>query len=108
MLDETAKDWLLDSLKEPIVFCDTDHVIRYMNAAAKERYKSRPAAIGQSIFDCHKEASNDVIRHVIERLAQGEDEVRISESERQRTYMRAVRDGEGRLVGYYERFEFRG
>jgi hypothetical protein len=29
----------------------------------------------------------------------------ISESDEQRVYMRAVRDGRGRLLGYYERYE---
>ena len=48
-------DHLLDSLKDPFVFCDTSHVIRYMNRAARERYAGKPAEIGRSIFDCHNE-----------------------------------------------------
>ncbi len=35
----------------------------------------------------------------------GEDEKMNLNSEKRRTFMRAVRDKEGNLVGYYERFE---
>jgi len=96
---------LLDSLKDPFVFCDTSHVIRYMNRAAIERYAGKPAEIGRSIFDCHNEESNLQIAQVADSLALGEDEVLITDDERHRVYMRAVRDAEGTLLGYYERYE---
>jgi len=98
-------DHLLDSLKDPFVFCDTSHVIRYMNRAAVERYAGKPAEIGRSIFDCHNDESNLQIAQVADTLALGEDEVLITDDERHRIYMRAVRDAEGTLLGYYERYE---
>jgi DUF438 domain-containing protein len=96
---------LLDSLKHPFVFVDTRHVIRHMNKAALDRYKGRPAQVGRSIFDCHNENSNRVILDVFECLRRGEDEKVITDNEHQRVFMRAVRDGAGNLIGYYERFE---
>ena len=95
----------LDSLNQPFIFVDTEHVIRYMNKPAVERYKGRPAALGRSIFDCHNENSNRIIREVFEGLKQGEEERMIADSDEHRVYMRAVRDKDGRLLGYYERFE---
>jgi DUF438 domain-containing protein len=96
---------LFDSLKDPFVFVDTGHTIRYMNKAARERYRGRPAEVGRSIFDCHNENSNRTILDVFGRLKTGENEVLISDSREHRVFMRAVRDGDGNLMGYYERFE---
>jgi DUF438 domain-containing protein len=95
----------LDSLEYPFVFVDTDHVIRYMNKAAVERYKGRPAEVGRSIFDCHNENSNRIILDVFSRLENGEEEVIIADTEEHRVYMRAIRAEDGTLIGYYERFE---
>jgi DUF438 domain-containing protein len=95
----------LDSLKDPFVFVDAEHVIRYMNKAARDRYKGRPAEIGRSIFDCHNEHSNKIILDVFDRLRQGTEEEIITDNEDCRVFMRAVRDRAGNLVGYYERSE---
>jgi DUF438 domain-containing protein len=95
----------LNSLKEPYVFVDTQHVIRYMNKAARQRYKGRPAEVGRSIFDCHNDNSNRIILDVFDRFRQGGEEELITDSEECRVFMRAVRDRDGNLIGYYERFE---
>ncbi len=105
MSDDIHLERLLEAFTEPIVYCGTDHVIRYMNGAARERYAGRPAAVGRSIFDCHNNASNATIRDVCGRLGRGEDEVLISTDDRKRAFMRAVRDAGGALLGYYERYE---
>ena len=96
---------LLDSLKDPFVFCDTSHVIRYMNRAARERYAGKPAEIGRSIFDCHNDASNAQIIQIVTDFGHGGDEELITDDERHRIYLRAVRDTDGKLLGYYERYE---
>jgi DUF438 domain-containing protein len=95
----------LDSLKDAFCFCDTDHVIRYMNAAAQDRFAGRPAEIGRSIFDCHNDESNALIVEVLERFRDGETEVLVTDDEIKRAYMRAVRDAGGNVIGYYERYE---
>jgi DUF438 domain-containing protein len=95
----------LDSLRQPFVFVDTEHIIRYMNKPAIDRYKGRPAEVGRSIFDCHNENSKRIILEVFEQLKQGEDERIITDNNEHRIFMRAVRDKAGKLIGYYERFE---
>lgn len=96
---------LLDNLKNPFLFVDTGHTIRYMNKVAIEHFKDGEALLGRSIFDCHNENSNQIIREVFEALQAGETERLISEKQERRVYMRAVRDQEGTLLGYYERYE---
>ena len=96
---------LLDNLKDPFLFVDTDHTIRYMNKVAIGHYKDGEALLGRSIFDCHNEHSNQIIRDVFEALQACETERLISENQQRRIYMRAVRDQAGTLLGYYERYE---
>jgi DUF438 domain-containing protein len=98
---------ILDSLKDPVVFVDTSHTVRYINRAAETHYKEGRTLLGRSIMDCHNPASNAVIREVFAALEKGEDERLITDSPERRIYMRAVRDADGRLFGYYERYESR-
>lgn len=98
---------LLDSLIEPIIFADTGHVIRYMNpAACVQLHKyGGDELVGKSLFDCHNQASSRTIREVWARMQDGLEEECISAKDGKRTFMRAVRDQEGGLLGYYERYE---
>lgn len=102
-LDATLLGHLLDSLKDPFVFADTDHVVRYLNREAIARHGEE--LLGTSIFDCHNERSNETIRQVFERMKSGLDEELITDNDRHKIYMRAVRDEAGELLGYYERYE---
>jgi DUF438 domain-containing protein len=96
---------LLDSWDKPVVFADTDHIIRYMNLPAKKHYAKWGEVLGKSIFECHNEKSCQAIRDICERFNDGETEVMISDSAKHRVYMRAVRDENNDLLGYYERYE---
>ncbi len=93
----------LDSLKDSFVFVDTDHVIRYLNKVALERHGEKLE--GTSVFDCHNEKSNEMIREIFAKMADGLEEELITDNEKHRIYMRAVRDEKGTLIGYYERYE---
>jgi len=104
-VDSTVLAALLDSLKDPVVFVDTDHTVRYINKAAEAHYKEGRTLLGRSIMDCHNETSNAVIREVFSALENGEDERLITDSPERRIYMRAVRDAHGALIGYHERYE---
>ena len=95
----------LDSLKDAFVFADNDHIIKYMNSAAVKRYKEGEALLGKSIFSCHNEVSQKMIIDIHEKMKAGLEEELITDNERHRIYMRAVRDRDGNLLGYYERFE---
>ncbi len=96
---------ILNSIKDPILFADTGHVTRYMNTSAIAHYRQGAALIGRSLLDCHNERSQAVMREVLTALQAGEEERLITDNERHRIYMRAVRDDDGRLLGYYERYE---
>ena len=95
----------VDSLKDPFMFVDTDHVIRYMNKAAIATYKKGEGHLGESIFICHNEDSCRIIREVFAKMQEGLEEQLITDNDRFRIFMRVVRDGSGRLLGYYERYE---
>lgn len=95
----------VDSLKHPFLFADTGHVIRYLNRAAIAHYQRGADLLGTSLLDCHDEDSCATIREVLQALREGEEEQLITDDERHRIYMRAVRDAGGELLGYYERYE---
>lgn len=98
---------LLDSLVEPVLFADTEHIIRYMNKAAMEKYRKRGGTglIGRSLFDCHNAKSRQVMIEVLAALHAGEEERLITDNAKHRVFMRAVRDAAGQVLGYYERYE---
>jgi DUF438 domain-containing protein len=105
MIDGSFMLAILDSLKDPLLFADTGHTVRFMNRAAAAHYRGGRTLIGSSLLDCHNAASQRQMIEILEAMHNGEEERLISEKEDYRIYMRAVRDPEGRLVGYYERFE---
>jgi DUF438 domain-containing protein len=107
-MDPALLGHLLDSLAHPYVFCDRDHIIRYMNRPAVAHYAERGGAslIGQDVRACHSRGSAEWIDAIFARMRdEGLEEQLITDSPRWRIYMRAVRDGEGGLLGYYERYE---
>lgn len=105
MHDAEFLNALMDSLKNPFMFADTDHVIRYMNRAAIEHYTGGADLVGTSLLDCHNEASCVMIHEVFAAMQTGEVERMITDNDKHRIYMRAVRDADGVLIGYYERYE---
>jgi PAS domain-containing protein len=104
MVDETILRAILDSLKDPILYADTDHVTRYMNKAAIAHYEGGEELIGRSLMECHNERSQGIMLETLAAMQAGEEERLITDEEDRRVYMRAVRDPEGRLLGYYERY----
>ena len=96
---------ILDSMKNPVLFADTEHNIRYMNKAAIAHYDDGEALIGRSLFACHNEESQAQMIEILAAMREGEVERLITDNEKYRIYMRAVRDPGGTLIGYYERYE---
>ena len=97
----------------PVVICGIDHRILYMNPAAIEHYSDRGGKnlIGLIIFDCHRPETAKIIKEVVEWFAQNEKNNIVhtffSETMQRDVYMVALRDEEGRLIGYYEKHESR-
>lgn len=109
MVSEATLRAILDTVRHPVVFVDTDHVIRYLNRAAEQRYyrqRGLSDLVGSSLFDCHKPESREAILRQYGRLEAGEHEffVKIND-ENERVSVVAVRDRNGALLGYYERIE---
>jgi len=103
-MDAEVLSSILDSFDTPVLFADTEHVIQYMNRTAIQHYDKGASLIGSSLLDCHNRESQAVILEVLEALRDGEEERLITDNETHRIYMRAVRDGNGKLIGYYERY----
>ena len=96
---------LLDSFKNPVLFADTGHIVRYANQAARTFYPDGEQLIGSSLLACHNPQSQQQMRDILQRMQGGLEEELITDNEKRRIYMRAVRDQSGQVLGYYERFE---
>lgn len=105
MIDSATMAALLDSLKAPLLLADTHHITRYMNKAAIAYYEEGEALLGRSLLDCHNERSQQMMVEILAEMHQGLEERLITDNEKHRIYMRAVRDPQGRVLGYYERYE---
>ncbi len=97
----------------PIVICDTNHTIIYMNPTAIERYSKRGGAslIGSSLLNCHNERSVEAIKKTVEWFRADKSHNILftfhNEKENKDVYMVALRGDEGELIGYYEKHEKR-
>ncbi|MCI8306906.1 MAG: PAS domain-containing protein [Lachnospiraceae bacterium] len=95
-----------------IVICNLKHEIIYMNPAGAKKYAKWGGneLVGRSIMDCHNEDSREKMRQIVEWFSEALDHniVYISYNEKQNrdVYMVALRSG-GKLIGYYEKHEFR-
>ncbi len=104
---------LCDVDSAPIVICNLEHTIVYMNPVAVERYKKRGGAdlVGRSILDCHNEKSGRIIKRVVEWFLKSKDNNIIytfdNKKENKEIFMIALRDDDGNLIGYYEKHEYR-
>ena len=104
---------ILEEDKCPIVICDVNHKIIYINSAACERYSKSggESLLGSSLLDCHNSKSNDMIRKVLEWFKLSKTNNRIytyhNEKENKDVYMIALRNEQGDLIGYYEKHEYR-
>ena len=102
-----------DSDVAPVVICDINHIIVYMNETAVNRYEKWGGAklLGSSLLDCHNQASNEKIKRVIEWFMASEDNNRVftfhNGKENKDVYMIALRDENKKLIGYYEKHEYR-
>lgn len=104
---------VIDRDRSSVVICNTDHTIIYMNPSAIERYSKRGGAnlIGKSLLDCHNENSSEMIKKVVNWFYENTDNNMIytykNTSENKDVYMVALRDDNKKLIGYYEKHEYR-
>ncbi|MCD8187854.1 MAG: PAS domain-containing protein [Ruminococcus sp.] len=104
---------VVDSDCAPIVICNLEHKIIYMNPAAIQRYSKRGGSklIGSSLLDCHNSESNEKIFKVIDWFRGDSSNNRIftfhNPKENKNVYMVALRSETNELIGYYEKHELR-
>lgn len=108
MLNKLFKS-VLEQDKAPIVICDLEHTIVYMNPVAIERYHKD--LTGSNLKACHNEKSNEIIDKVISWFKDSANNNIVytyhNEKENKDVYMVALRDEKGKLIGYYEKHEYR-
>ena len=104
---------VLEQDRAPVVLCDLEHTIIYMNPAAGERYARQGgmALVGASLLDCHTPKANEMIGRVVNWFQADRTHNLIytfrNDKENKDVYMVALRDGDGALIGYYEKHEYR-
>lgn len=100
---------VLEQDTAPVVLCDLTHQIIYMNPAAIRRYHKD--LTGRSLLECHNERSGQIIARVIQWFSEDPSHNRVhtfyNQKENKDVYMVALRDDKGKLVGYYEKHEYR-
>ena len=100
---------VLEQDRAPIVLCDTENRIIYLNPAARKKYPG--IEIGDDIFACHNAHSNEMIKKVVGWFGESAENNIIAtyrnDRENKDVYMVALRDENGKLIGYYEKHEYR-
>lgn len=100
---------ILEQDKAPIVVCDTDSTVVYMNPSALAQYGRD--LTGKSVKACHPPAANEKIDQVLAWFKKSRDNNIVytyrNDEKNKDVYMVALRDAEGVLIGYYEKHEFR-
>lgn len=108
-MNQVIYEALLDTVDTPIVFVDSNHVIRHLNKPAKIRYYEKRGysdLVGASLFECHNAASEKQVKQIHGKLAAGKNEVFLKvNDDNEKITVVAVRDTAGKLLGYYERIE---
>ena len=104
---------VIEADREAVVLCDLDHMIVYMNPAAKMRYAKwgGAALVGTSLLNCHNAKSCEVIVKVVEWFKASDENNLVytfyNQQENKDVYMVALRSDSGELIGYYEKQEHR-
>lgn len=104
---------VIDQDTASVVICDLEHTIIYMNPVAAARYAKYGGfgLVGKSLLDCHNQKSCEMIGRVIDWFSKSADNNIIYTSfnpkENKDIYMVALRDENKKLIGYYEKHEYR-
>ena len=104
---------IIDMDTAAVVICNLEHSIIYMNPTACGRYAKwgGSSLLGRSLLECHNAESQVRIKKVIEWFRKSKDNNIVhtffNEKENKDVYMVALRNAEQRLIGYYEKHEYR-
>lgn len=104
---------IIDQDTAPIVICDLEHTVVYMNKVACDRYAKYGGAqlVGKNLLCCHNEVSKEKIINVLDWFKDSRlnniVHTYYNPKENKDVYMVALRSDDGTLVGYYEKHEYR-
>ena len=108
MLNQLLKS-VIEQDTAPVVVCDTDSVIVYMNPAAIRQYHRD--LTGQNLKDGHNPESNQKIDEVLCWFQKSRENNLVftyhDPKKNKDVYMVALRDDGGDFIGYYEKHEYR-
>ena len=108
MLNQLFKS-IIDSDRAPIVVCNMDSVVVYMNPASLAYYHID--LTGKDIRLCHNAASNEKMKKVLDWFAKSKENNVVytfrNDEQNKDVYMIALRNAHGDLIGYYEKHEYR-
>ena len=108
MLNKLFKS-ILEQDTAPIVVCNTDDIIVYMNPSAIKRYNKD--LTGSNIKNCHPPQANELLEKVVNWFKENKDNNIVytfrNNEENKDVYMVALRDECENLIGYYEKHESR-
>lgn len=100
---------ILEQDPAPVVVCDLQSTVVYMNPAAIRRYHTD--LTGKNVKSCHPAAANEKIDRVLAWFKKSRDNNIVytfrNEKENKDVYMVALRSAAGELIGYYEKHEYR-
>ena len=103
---------IVDQDRSSVVICNLKHEIIYMNPTAVNNYEKRGGdkLMGKCLLECHNQESREKIQRVVDWFAADESHNIVytyyNEKQNKDVYMVALRD-EGKLIGYYEKHEYR-
>ncbi len=100
---------IIDMDTAPVVICDLEHTVVYMNPASIARYHTD--LTGKSLKSCHNADSSAKIDRVVAWFLESKENNIVftfhNLKENKDVYMVALRDENGKLIGYYEKHEYR-
>ena len=100
---------VLEQDKAPIVLCDMQSTVVYMNSSAIKRYQMD--LTGKNLKSCHPADANEKIDRVLAWFQKDRDNNIVytsrNDAENKDVYMVALRTDSGALIGYYEKHEYR-
>ena len=100
---------LIEQDSADVVICDLNHRIIYMNPAALAQHGKD--LTGECLFDCHGPRAVEAIKRVTQWFLADPAHNRVhtffDAKENRDVYMIALRDETDKLIGYYEKFEYR-
>ena len=93
-----------------VLLIRTGHPLLYAILSMSYAKRGGDKLIGRSLLDCHNPESKDKIQQVVDWFAVDESHNIVytfhNEKQNKDVYMVALRD-EGKLIGYYEKHEYR-